>query len=333
MAALVQVTSIKQAEPIASPASVQIDFNVLGILPDLVQVFASGLSGDIGILKDEVEMSPPEISYTSTIQLAGGSFFSISLCPRTVTNGVLDDKIDDQPWETFCTFTTITTQAPGTGGDKPAPVITTAEPHPATIKQQNGIKISWRSVHYELFNVRFAEQGNPENQVEIDSPGTDVKAQYEHSRADRVRFCERIRRDIERIFTPTYKVFWRILPPGEWTVDSVVSHYAELQRANPHVRFDLDRLRRVFSLSPLSLYVGIDEFEGYIVFVFSQTKNVLLECPVYGNAIYLIREDWESLSRLSKGELLARFPGQALRIVHTGDWYPRVQAELFSRVR
>jgi hypothetical protein len=160
-----------------------------------------------------------------------------------------------------------------------------------------------------------------------------VKAQYEHSRADRVRFCERIRRDIERIFTPTYKVFWRILPPGEWTVDSVVSHYAELQRANPHVRFDLDRLRRVFSLSPLSLYVGIDEFEGYIVFVFSQTKNVLLECPVYGNAIYLIREDWESLSRLSKGELLARFPGQALRIVHTGDWYPRVQAELFSRVR
>jgi len=42
MAALVQVTSIKQAEPIASPASVQIDFNVLGILPDLVQVFASG---------------------------------------------------------------------------------------------------------------------------------------------------------------------------------------------------------------------------------------------------------------------------------------------------
>ena len=72
-----------------------------------------------------------------------------------------------------------------------------------------------------------------------------VKAQYEHSRADRVRFCERIRRDIERIFTPTYKVFWRILPPGEWTVDSVVSHYAELQRANPHVRFDLDRLRRV----------------------------------------------------------------------------------------
>ena len=43
-----------------------------------------------------------------------------------------------------------------------------------------------------------------------------VKAQYEHSQADRVRFCERIRRDIERIFTPTYKVFWRILPMPTW---------------------------------------------------------------------------------------------------------------------
>ncbi len=119
-------------------------------------------------------MSPPEISYTSTIELAVGSFFSISLCPRTVTNGVLDDKIDDQPFETFCTFTTIITKAPGDGGgDKPAPVITAVEPHPATITQQNGIKISWRSIHYELFNVRFAEQGHSEKQDEIDSPGSD----------------------------------------------------------------------------------------------------------------------------------------------------------------
>jgi hypothetical protein len=87
-------------------------------------------------------MNPPELSYTSTIELAAGSFFSIGLCPRTVTNGVFDDRIDDQPWETFCTFTTITTQVPGTGGDKPAPIITAAEPHPATLTRQNGIKIS-----------------------------------------------------------------------------------------------------------------------------------------------------------------------------------------------
>jgi hypothetical protein len=165
-----------------------------------------------------------------------------------------------------------------------------------------------------------------------------LQARYERSSAERSRFCDRIGKDIERTFVndrliPANKVFWRILPPGEWTVESVISHYSKIQRANPHVQFDVDRLRRIFSLTPSSLYVGIDEFEGYIVFVFSQTKKVVLECPIYGNAIYVIRENWENLSRLPKGELLARFPNQALRIVHVGDWYPRVRAELFSRVR
>jgi hypothetical protein len=164
------------------------------------------------------------------------------------------------------------------------------------------------------------------------------KAHLEDSRAEHLRFCERIRRDIERIFmlkptAPTNEVFWHILPPGEWTVDSVLSHYSTLQRTNPNVKFDVDRLRQVFSLGPSTLYVGIDEFEGYIVFAFPKTKKVVLECPVYGNAIYIIPENWESLSRLSKGELLSGFPGQVLRIVHAGDWYPRLRAKLFSGVR
>jgi hypothetical protein len=164
MAALVQVTSIKQAEPIASPASVQIDFNVLGILPDLVQVSASGISGDIGILKDEVEMSPPEISYTSTIELAGGSFFSISLCPRTVTNGVLDEKMDDQPWETFCTFTTIITKAPGTAPPPPpgVPSITSIEPNQPTLNDSEGnIVVRWQNSPADKYHFMWTDEVPP----------------------------------------------------------------------------------------------------------------------------------------------------------------------------
>jgi hypothetical protein len=141
-------------------------------------------------------------------------------------------------------------------------------------------------------------------------------AQHERSRQEKLRFVERIKKDIERIFTfginaPIYRVFWRVLPAGEWTFDSVLNHYTELHRAYPHIHFEVDRLRRVFSLNPSSLYIGIDEFDWYIVCAFSQTTKVVLECPIYGNAIYVIRENWQSLSKLLKNELLSQFPSYA----------------------
>ena len=162
-----------------------------------------------------------------------------------------------------------------------------------------------------------------------------MRVKHERSRQERLRFVERIRKDIERIFTfgvnaPIYRVFWRVLPAGEWTFDSVLKHYTELHRAYPHIHFEVDRLRRVFSLNPSSLYIGIDEFDWYIVCAFSQTTKVVLECPIYGNAIYVIRENWQSLSKLPKNELLSQFPSYVHRIVHAGDWYPLLRAELFA---
>src|SRR5262249_34547255 len=101
MATNVKITSIKQLQPISAPASVQIQFVVLGILPDLVQIYASGVSGQIGAFVDKVDINPPENTYGTIITLAAGTAFFISLCPRTVTNGILDDQMDDQAWETF----------------------------------------------------------------------------------------------------------------------------------------------------------------------------------------------------------------------------------------
>jgi hypothetical protein len=94
-----------------------------------------------------------------------------------------------------------------------------------------------------------------------------AKVRDEHTRAEHLRFCERIKKDIEKTFsldrsTTINEVFWSILPPGEWTVDSVLSHYAELHRQNPQIHFDLERLERMFSLGPSSLYVGMTSSTG-----------------------------------------------------------------------
>jgi len=46
----------------------------------------------------------------------------------------------------------------------------------------------------------------------------------------------------------------------------------------------------------------------------------------YGNAIYIIDDDWERLSRLTKRKLLTH--PEATRIVHKGKWYWKVKQEL-----
>jgi hypothetical protein len=170
----IKITSIKQLQPISAPASVQIDFIVLGILPDLVQIYASGASGQLGGFIDKVDIDPPENTYTTIKTLAAGTAFFISLCPRTVTNGVLDDKIDDQPWETFCTLVPFTTQAPEPPPHPrpPTPAISSIEPHQATLRSESKIDIHWTATtNFDLYHFMWMEQLNGWNEVEINSGG------------------------------------------------------------------------------------------------------------------------------------------------------------------
>lgn len=90
-------------------------------------------------------------------------------------------------------------------------------------------------------------------------------------------------------------------------------------------------MRRAFSLRPEAWYVGIGEFDGYVVFTFPRTNKALLERPVYGNAVYVLGSDWRRLSRLSKRELLADGALGVTKIVHMGDWFARVVEALGLR--
>lgn len=152
----------------------------------------------------------------------------------------------------------------------------------------------------------------------------------------RIQFTERARKDIERAFevrhTPQAKrLGWRVLPPGGLSADAVRRHYDTLQRWNPDVRYERERITKALSLRPDQYYVGIDEFEGYMVLTFARTPRVLMECPIFGNAIYVIKSDWKRLSRMSKRELLAHRSDQVTKIVHKGDWFRRVKLELGIR--
>ncbi len=160
-------------------------------------------------------------------------------------------------------------------------------------------------------------------------PRASVKAQKRL--ADRRQIIASVRRDIHLTFSigpaepVTQQVPWRVLPPGELSVKTVLDHYDSLKRRNPHIAYERDRVIMAFSLRPKQCYIGTDEFDGYIVLTFERAEKALLECPIVGNAIYIINNNWKWLARLTKQELLSDHAKEVIRVVHVGDWFSRAR--------
>jgi hypothetical protein len=174
MATNIKITSVKQLQPVSAPAQVQIDFIVLGILPDIVQIYAGGVSNQVGGFVDKVDINSPENTYTTIITLAAGTAFFLSLCPRTLTNGILDDQMDEKDWQTFCSMVPFTTQAPEppTHPRQPIPAIGSIEPHQPTLRNPGKIDVHWTATaNFDLFHFMWMEQPHGWNQVEINSGG------------------------------------------------------------------------------------------------------------------------------------------------------------------
>jgi hypothetical protein len=152
--------------------------------------------------------------------------------------------------------------------------------------------------------------------------------------ATRERAVERIRQKVKHAVDsqrasgpqPTGHVPFEILPPGEATDERVRGYYDGLRREGKLREFDQRRLDKVLALPWDNWRPGTAGMEGYSIFTFAHTEKVLLECPIYANAIYVLDSGEERLLKMNKQQL--RASGEAKVIIHTGDWYRRVHKEL-----
>lgn len=121
------------------------------------------------------------------------------------------------------------------------------------------------------------------------------------------------------------KVRWIILPVGKHPFPKIMKYIGELKKTrwlNNYV--DENRIKTIYKLGSdkTEVIVGAHQFDGYFIFTFPDLKTFVLDCPLYGNAIYIIKGDWKkisALSKLSKGEILKRYPNNK-RIIHKGEW-------------
>lgn len=139
--------------------------------------------------------------------------------------------------------------------------------------------------------------------------------------------------DIERTFQhrPTGRFQWRPLPPGEASPQKVRGHYRERLRHEGRLdKFDQGRLDQATALPYEEWWVpteGFGGFDAYSIISFSHTDKVLLECPIYGNAAYVIDAEVEVWREMTKQELADS--GLAEKIPHRGEnWPTRVRRAL-----
>jgi hypothetical protein len=123
-----------------------------------------------------------------------------------------------------------------------------------------------------------------------------------------------------------------LLPPGTWDIRQVVEHYRKISQDLPrgrHARqIDPTRLEKIQSLKPIKCYIGKESWLGYVVFEFSHSVCVVLECPVEGNATYVLFGDWKTMVNHTKAEIRHEFADSYTRIVHKGDWLSRLRVTL-----
>lgn len=125
-------------------------------------------------------------------------------------------------------------------------------------------------------------------------------------------------------YLKTLYVNWELLPPGE--KEETLTRILALNDNNtPEAKRRIaDRYEFLYSLKPERFIAGTSEFRRYFGAQFANDL-VVFENVDYGNAIYVMFDDWEQLSKKSRTELLSSTKSNFRRIPHTKTWKARVR--------
>jgi hypothetical protein len=122
-------------------------------------------------------------------------------------------------------------------------------------------------------------------------------------------------------------VDWEILPVG--SIDAVVRRMLQGKRSvTEETRRTLEqRLNVMGRFPPTAFIAGTNGFLRYFGAQFGDNL-VAFENLTYGNALYLMYENWEQLSRRSRIDLLKGPRDGFDRIEHRDGWEQRLEALL-----
>ncbi len=122
-------------------------------------------------------------------------------------------------------------------------------------------------------------------------------------------------------FLGTIQLDWDIFPPG--TIDDVVAWFtskpSSASRAPDFEKHLRDRTAAFNKLQPKAYIRGSGQFGSYFGAKFADDL-VVFENLRYGNALYILSDDWDDISKRSRLDLLRDHDAKFDRVVHTANW-------------
>ena len=116
-------------------------------------------------------------------------------------------------------------------------------------------------------------------------------------------------------------VNWDILPKGEYPWSTVKKTLGDLTKGHTKTRTEmmLRNCEAIYAKQPDFVAYGRSGFKGCVVFGFTGRNLYILESVVPNNATYVLENDWEAISQLSKAEILSQELHKE-RIIHVENW-------------
>jgi hypothetical protein len=122
------------------------------------------------------------------------------------------------------------------------------------------------------------------------------------------------------------KINWKILPRGQFStqlfrenIEPVIERLPEATKRVIWYRCDI-----IKNKNPEFIAIGQGGFRGYLVFAFPEKRIFVLESLFEGNATYVFDENWESLSKRTKFEILSENL-QKERFIHKQNWVGKIK--------
>jgi hypothetical protein len=141
---------------------------------------------------------------------------------------------------------------------------------------------------------------------------------------------EILQENLQRYQVPKVrKLDWDILPEGQMPWKQFKESLSPLleQQSKSKKTLIAERLETISKYKPDFHAVGKNGYRGYIIFGFTPLNLYIFETAEYGNATYVFEGNWETLSQMTKAEIIT---GNLYkhRLIHLSGWNEQV-ANLF----